>query len=232
MGGGLPAEWWQWDVIPAREAVVEGARDVSGGARWLAIGTGGLSELWVGDGGAVSRSGSCGSGMGLNHGGFECFLEVRFGGSVWNTVDGFVLWFDEWGFGGLLMVGSRWVRDSGAGLLLLQSAFASTRVTTVVAMNVLGASYPPSAGAFSGEAFIAVNDDASFLVRPGSPLCSRSTVTLPLPQTQSTFSVRLKINTANVYISISETGWPRAGTNPYTSKENALMYNANLTFMS
>ncbi|GMY38886.1 hypothetical protein FCV25MIE_34130 [Fagus crenata] len=43
------------------------------------------SELWVGDGGAMSRSGSCGSGMGLNHGGFECFLEVRFGGSVWNT---------------------------------------------------------------------------------------------------------------------------------------------------
>ncbi|GMY17189.1 Glucan endo-1,3-beta-glucosidase [Fagus crenata] len=96
-----------------------------------------------------------------------------------------------------------------SNLLLLQSAFASTRVTTVVAMNVLGASYPPSAGAFSGEAFIAVNDDASFLVRPG-----------------------LKINTANVYISISETGWPHAGTNPYTSKENALMYNANLTFMS
>jgi hypothetical protein len=30
-------------------------------------------------------------------------------------VDGFVLWFDEWSFGGLLMVGSRWVRDSGAG---------------------------------------------------------------------------------------------------------------------
>ena len=23
------------------------------------------------------------------------------------SVDGFVLWFDEWGFGGLLMVGSR-----------------------------------------------------------------------------------------------------------------------------
>jgi hypothetical protein len=62
-------------------------------------------------------------------------------------------------------------------------------------MNVLGASYPPSAGAFSGEAFIAVNDDASFLVRPGSPLCSRSTVTLPLPQTQSTFSV----STFNAY---------------------------------
>ncbi|GMY30004.1 hypothetical protein FCV25MIE_25246 [Fagus crenata] len=33
------------------------------------------SELWVGDGGAMSMSGSCGSGMGLNHGGFECFLE-------------------------------------------------------------------------------------------------------------------------------------------------------------
>ncbi len=46
------------------------------------------------------------------------------------------------------------------------------------------------------------------------------------------FYAGLKINTANVYISISETGWPRAGTNPYTSKENALMYNANLTFMS
>jgi hypothetical protein len=27
----------------------------------------------------MSRSGSCGSGMGLNHGGFEWFLEVRFG---------------------------------------------------------------------------------------------------------------------------------------------------------
>ena len=30
-------------------------------------------------------------------------------------MDGFVSWFDEWGFGGLLMIGSRWVRDSGAG---------------------------------------------------------------------------------------------------------------------
>ncbi len=30
-------------------------------------------------------------------------------------MDGFVLWFDEWGFGGLLMAGSRWVRDNGAG---------------------------------------------------------------------------------------------------------------------
>ncbi|GMY21461.1 hypothetical protein FCV25MIE_16702 [Fagus crenata] len=35
-----------------------------------------ISELWVGDGGAMSRSGSCGSGMGLNHGGFECFSGV------------------------------------------------------------------------------------------------------------------------------------------------------------
>ena len=33
-------------------------------------------------------------------------------------MDGFVLWFDEWGFGGLLMVGLRWVRDSGAGWVL------------------------------------------------------------------------------------------------------------------
>ena len=36
-------------------------------------------SFWVGDGGVMSRSGSCGSGMGLNHGGFEWFLEVRFG---------------------------------------------------------------------------------------------------------------------------------------------------------
>lgn len=38
---------------------------------------------------------------------------------------------------------------------------ASTRITAIV---------PPSAGACSGEAFIATKDDTSFLVRPISPL--------------------------------------------------------------
>ena len=33
-GGGLTVDVrWRWDAIPAREAVVEGAHDVSGGAR-------------------------------------------------------------------------------------------------------------------------------------------------------------------------------------------------------
>ena len=40
-------------------------------------------------------------------------IDFRWVVNGWFTV-GFVLWFDEWGFGGLLMIGSRWVRDSGA----------------------------------------------------------------------------------------------------------------------
>ncbi|KAK9983442.1 hypothetical protein SO802_032967 [Lithocarpus litseifolius] len=42
-------------------------------------------------------------------------------------------------------------------------------------MNVLGTSYPPSAGAFSGEAFIATKDDTSFLIRTVSHLMLKLT---------------------------------------------------------
>ena len=37
-----------------------------------------------------------------------------------------------------------------------------------------------------------------------------------------------KVNAGNVSLVISETGWPSAGNDPYTSKEIAEVYNTNL----
>ncbi|CAK9171729.1 unnamed protein product [Ilex paraguariensis] len=133
-------------------------------------------------------------------------------------------------------------------------------VTTVVPMTALASSYPPSAGAFSGQVVGVMRDVASFLSRAGAPLMinvypyfafasdpqhvsleyatfrSKQPVVDGNLRYNSLFDAMVdafhaaleKINSGNVSISISETGWPTAGNGAYTNIDIAKAYNTNL----
>uniref|UniRef100_A0A2N9GEI0 Retrotransposon gag domain-containing protein n=1 Tax=Fagus sylvatica TaxID=28930 RepID=A0A2N9GEI0_FAGSY len=78
------------------------------GATWPCGGSSHVGCCW----GSVGWFSATGGWLRLKCGTVVLGTTTKVGAAI---VDGFVLWFDEWGFGGLLMVGSRWVRDSGAG---------------------------------------------------------------------------------------------------------------------
>ncbi|KAM7518984.1 hypothetical protein LguiB_017946 [Lonicera macranthoides] len=136
----------------------------------------------------------------------------------------------------------------------------NTKVTTVVAMNVLQASYPPSAGAFKSELVGVISQVAAFMLSTNAPLMLNvypyfAYVSDPahVSLEYATFRTNVpvvdgnlkyynlfyamvdavnaaleKINAGNVAIVVSETGWPSAGNDPYTSIDNAKSYNQNL----
>ncbi|KAM7514972.1 hypothetical protein LguiA_004555 [Lonicera macranthoides] len=129
----------------------------------------------------------------------------------------------------------------------------NTKVTTVVAMNVLQASYPPSSGAFKSELAGVISQVAAFLLSTNAPLMLNvypyfAYVSDPahVSLEYATFRTNVpvvdgnlkyynlfyamvdavnaaleKINAGNVAIVVSETGWPSAGNDPYTSIDNA-----------
>ncbi|XVE95399.1 hypothetical protein REPUB_Repub02eG0093900 [Reevesia pubescens] len=53
---------------------------------------------------------------------------------------------------------------------LTSIGLVSTRVTTIVSTKILGISKPPSAGAYSKEALVSMNNVAAFLSGTGAPL--------------------------------------------------------------
>ncbi|KAG0496983.1 hypothetical protein HPP92_001674 [Vanilla planifolia] len=96
------------------------------------------------------------------------------------------------------------------------------KVSTSVSQAVLGASYPPSAGAFTSEA-------DSFLGPIAGALCSMGSSITPTCLMPWLIQCILlwKIGGERVEVVVSETGWPSAG-GAATSIRNAQTYNTNL----
>lgn len=112
------------------------------------------------------------------------------------------------------------------------------KVSTVVSLQVLGESYPPSAGDFSSEASDTMKAIVTWLVgsnislgyalfNPNQPVIDGDYKYYSLFEAMvDSFVAALDKNGgANVPVAVSEIGWSTAGDDPYTSKENPQTYN-------
>ncbi|XP_044512205.1 glucan endo-1,3-beta-glucosidase-like [Mangifera indica] len=151
------------------------------------------------------------------------------------------------------------VRNSLASIGLSNIA-----VTTVVSMEALSVTYPPSAGAFSNEAVNPMRSIVQYFANAASqtpiPLMvniypyfayasdpdhvpldyAMFHATTPVvdgelkyfslfdAMVDSFYAALDKIKAGTVPLIVGETGWPSAGNDPKTSKENARTYNQNL----
>ncbi|KAA8538557.1 hypothetical protein F0562_028249 [Nyssa sinensis] len=136
----------------------------------------------------------------------------------------------------------------------------TTKVTTVVPMNVLAASYPPSVGAFSDAIMGVMENVTAILSHTGAPIMvnvypyfayasdpndisleyatfrgevpivdgSYEYFSLFDSMVDAFYAALEKINAGNVSIAVSESGWPSAGNSPYSSMDNARIYNQQL----
>ncbi|PPS18772.1 hypothetical protein GOBAR_AA01832 [Gossypium barbadense] len=119
---------------------------------------------------------------------------------------------------------------------LASFGLGTTKVTTVVPMNALSTSYPPSDGAFG-------SDITSIMTNPTHISLNYAlfTSTAPVVVDQGleyynlfdgivdAFNAALdKIGFGQITLIVAETGWPTAGNEPYTSVANAQTYNKNL----
>lgn len=139
---------------------------------------------------------------------------------------------------------------------------SSIKVTTVINLNALSGSFPPSAGAFSDEAlepmksisqyFTSSSSSAPLMVNvypyfahvadPEHVSFDYATFNAKDPvvdgnlkyfnsfdaMIDAVYAAMEKINAGNVPLAVAETGWPTAGNDPYTSKDNSDCYNQNL----
>ncbi|KAJ4722446.1 Glucan endo-1,3-beta-glucosidase [Melia azedarach] len=135
-------------------------------------------------------------------------------------------------------------------------------VTTAVAANVLGTSYPPSQGQFASNVADIMSSITRFLYSVGSPLLINVYPYYALVSEPQYISLDYALFQAltpvvrdgdleyynlfdamidafvaamvrvvqreDVKIVVSETGWPTAGREPYSSVEYAQIYNSNL----
>ncbi|KAK8600762.1 hypothetical protein V6N13_059505 [Hibiscus sabdariffa] len=144
---------------------------------------------------------------------------------------------------------------------LASVGLAQIKVTTVLPVNALGASYPPSAGVFSSDIMETMRSIAVILAQQDAPLMinvypyfsyssdpshisseyAMFTSSTPVVIDGSlqyfnlfdamvdAFNAALeKINFGNIKLTVTETGWPTIGNDPYTSVSNAQTYNKNL----
>ncbi|RZC76114.1 hypothetical protein C5167_000211 [Papaver somniferum] len=143
---------------------------------------------------------------------------------------------------------------------LVNVSLDQIKVTTVVPASALGATYPPSAGAFKDEVVDVMTQISKFLQSHGAQLMvnvypyfayAENSADISLPYAQfaadtpivdgnlnyyslyaamvDSFNAALeKIGTPDVVVAVSESGWPSAGNEPYSSIENAKAYNTNL----
>ncbi|PWZ08884.1 putative glucan endo-1,3-beta-glucosidase GVI [Zea mays] len=105
---------------------------------------------------------------------------------------------------------------------LRSAGVAGVPVTTAVATSVLGASYPPSQGAFSEAATTVMAPLVSYLSSRGAPLLVNV-----YPYFAYSGSGGQKAGVQGLELVVSETGWPSAGGEG-ASVENAAAYNNNV----
>ncbi|EOA33978.1 hypothetical protein CARUB_v10021473mg [Capsella rubella] len=130
---------------------------------------------------------------------------------------------------------------------LTNSGVTGISVTTVLAMNALTNSYPPSAAMFLPDLTEFMTDVSSILSQTNSPLmvnvypyfayASQTPIVIDGDfQYSNMFDAMVdgfnsaleKINAGNVVVMVGETGWPTDGYQPYTSVDNAKAYNMGI----
>ena len=94
----------------------------------------------------------------------------------------------------------------------LTDANLKTHVSTAIATDVLGMSFPASQGAFSDVSFADIIGIARFLVWKRTPLLLFNAM------------VDAQVGHPNVSVVVSETGWPSTGGAVGATGENAMMY--------